>query len=89
MRLGYALVRRVAVAAWLTVCSLASPAMAGTVMVPVRLPLTGTRDTQVEAAVLRSLGQLRDAAPERGTAAATSAGRSNSPASSWTTGSPV
>lgn len=67
MRLGYALVRRVAVAAWLTVCSLASPAMAGTVMVPVRLPLTGTRDTQVEAAVLRSLGQLRDAAPERGT----------------------
>jgi membrane-bound serine protease (ClpP class) len=67
MRLGYALVRRVAVAAWLTACSLASPAMAGTVMVPVRLPLTGTRDTQVEAAVLRSLGQLRDAAPERGT----------------------
>jgi hypothetical protein len=67
MRLGFALVRRVAVAAWLTACSLASPAVAGTVMVPVRLPLTGTRDTQVEAAVLRSLGQLRDAAPERGT----------------------
>jgi len=67
MRLGFALVRRVAVAAWLTACSLASPAVAGTVMVPVRLPLTGTRATQVEAAVLRSLGQLRDAAPERGT----------------------
>ena len=67
MRLGFALVRRVAVAAWLTACSLAAPAVAGTVMVPVRLPLTGTRDTQVEAAVLRSLGQLRDAAPERGT----------------------
>ena len=67
MRLGFALVRRVAVAAWLTACLLASPAVAGTVMVPVRLPLTGTRDTQVEAAVLRSLGQLRDAAPERGT----------------------
>ena len=67
MRLGFSLVRRVAVAAWLTACSLASPAVAGTVMVPVRLPLTGTRDTQVEAAVLRSLGRLRDAAPERGT----------------------
>ena len=67
MRLGFALVRRVAVAAWLTACLLAAPAVAGTVMVPVRLPLTGTRDTQVEAAVLRSLGQLRDAAPERGT----------------------
>ena len=66
MRLGSVLVRRVAVAAWLTACSLASPAIAGTVMVPVRLPLTGTRDTQVEAAVLRSLGLLRDAAPERG-----------------------
>ena len=67
MRLGFALVRRVAVAACLVAGSLVSPAAAGTIVVPVRLPLTGTRDTQVEAAVLRSLGTLRDAAPERGT----------------------
>jgi membrane-bound serine protease (ClpP class) len=67
MRLGSALVRRVAVAAWLTVGGVVAPAVAGTVVVPVRLPLTGTRDTQVEAAVVRSLGQLRDQAPERGT----------------------
>ena len=67
MRLGSVLVRRVAVAACLSAFSLISPAAAGTVVVPVRLPLTGTRDTQVEAAVLRRLGQLRDQAPQRGT----------------------
>ncbi len=67
MRLGSALVRRVAVAAWLTAGWIVSPAVAGTVVVPVRLPLTGTRDTQVEAAVLRRLGQLRDQSPQRGT----------------------
>jgi hypothetical protein len=36
------------------------------VLVPVRLPITGTRDTQVTAAILRQLDVLRRAAPERG-----------------------
>lgn len=67
MRLGCGFVCRVAVALGLTVGGLASPVVAGTVVVPVRLPLTGTRDTQVEAAVLRGLSRLRDAAPQRGT----------------------
>ncbi len=40
---------------------------AATTVVPVRVPLTGTRDTQVEAAVLRSLGRLPEAGGERGT----------------------
>ncbi|MGI9178808.1 MAG: NfeD family protein [Pirellulales bacterium] len=67
MRLGVALVRRVVVAAILAACGLAPAVIAGTVVVPVRLPITGTRDTQVEGAVLRSLGRLKDAAPQRGT----------------------
>ncbi|MFM7206924.1 MAG: NfeD family protein [Planctomycetaceae bacterium] len=65
MRPGSALVRCVVVAACLIACC--GPAGAGTVVVPVRLPITGTRDTQVEAAILRSLARLADAAPERGT----------------------
>ena len=67
MRLGFALVRRAAAALCLTAFAAASQAEAGTLVVPVRLPLTGTRDTQVEAAVIRGLPRLRDAAPERGT----------------------
>ena len=37
------------------------------VVIPVRLPITGTRDTQVEAAILRQLGRLRSTPLERGT----------------------
>jgi hypothetical protein len=37
------------------------------VVIPVRLPITGTRDTQVEAAILRHLGRLRGTPLERGT----------------------
>jgi membrane-bound serine protease (ClpP class) len=66
MRPGSAFVRRVVVALLASVVGGLS-ASGGTVLVPVRLPITGTRDTQVEAAVLRSLDRLRDAAPERGT----------------------
>jgi membrane-bound serine protease (ClpP class) len=36
------------------------------VLVPVRLPLTGTRDTQVTGAILRQLDRLRGGLPERG-----------------------
>jgi len=41
-------------------------AAAGTVVLPVRLPITGTRDTQVEAAIVRQLGRLRGTPQERG-----------------------
>lgn len=37
-----------------------------TVVVPVRLPITGTRDEQVEGAITRRLDALRRAAPDRG-----------------------
>jgi len=37
-----------------------------TVLVPLRLPITGTRDTQVEATILRVLDRLRSRPGERG-----------------------
>jgi hypothetical protein len=47
----------------------ALPAVAGpaaAVVVPVRLPIVGTRDTQVEAAVVKALDRLRGDAGRRG-----------------------
>jgi len=47
----------------------AGPAVAGpaaAVVVPVRLPIVGTRDTQVEAAVVKALDRLRGDAGRRG-----------------------
>ena len=44
----------------------AAAAAADAVVVPVRLPLVGTRDTQVEAAVVRALERLRADAGRRG-----------------------
>ena len=41
-------------------------AMPPALLLPVRLPITGTRDTQVEAAVLRGLETLRSRPQERG-----------------------
>jgi membrane-bound serine protease (ClpP class) len=77
MRHGSAFCRHVAVAAswaftWAAMAlgslgaGSAVAAAAEAVLIPVRLPITGTRDTQVEAAVLRQLGRLRGG-PERGT----------------------
>jgi membrane-bound serine protease (ClpP class) len=72
MRRGFAFSGHVAVAtawaAWWAAACVAAGVAAGaeTLLIPVRLPITGTRDTQVEAAVLRQLGRLRGA-PERGT----------------------
>jgi membrane-bound serine protease (ClpP class) len=43
-----------------------APAAPEAVLLPVRLPITGTRDTQVEAAVLRRLESLRSRPQERG-----------------------
>jgi membrane-bound serine protease (ClpP class) len=57
------------VAAWLAALAVAvsgAAAAAGTVVLPVRLPITGTRDTQVEAAIIRQLGRLRGTPQERG-----------------------
>ena len=36
------------------------------ISIPLRLPITGTRDTQVEAAILRQLERLRSRPRERG-----------------------
>lgn len=68
MRFGSALVRSVAaILAWAGLVAAADVVAAPpTVVVPVRLPLTGTRDTQVEAAVLRRLETLRGGREERG-----------------------
>jgi membrane-bound ClpP family serine protease len=81
MRHGSAFSRHVAVALWavswaaggslslplgLLSLSLSTAAGAETLLIPVQLPITGTRDTQIEAAILRQLGRLRGA-PERGT----------------------
>ena len=57
--------RVLAGAAWLAVVA-QTGAFAEAVVVPVRLPIVGTRDTQVEGAILRALERLRGAAPERG-----------------------
>lgn len=58
------------VAAVIACAVLAGPAPAvaapPTALVPVRLPITGTRDEQVEAAIARRLDALRSEAPERG-----------------------
>jgi membrane-bound ClpP family serine protease len=57
------------VAAWLVAVAVAvsgAAAAAGTVVLPVRLPITGTRDTQVEAAIVRHLDRLRGTPQERG-----------------------
>jgi membrane-bound ClpP family serine protease len=71
--------RIAAVAAALAVALPSAGAAAEAVAVSVRLPITGTRDTQVEAAILRQLDRLKrgkergvlvlrfDAAPEGGT----------------------
>jgi membrane-bound ClpP family serine protease len=71
--------RIAAVAAALAVALSSAGAAAEAVAVSVRLPITGTRDTQVEAAILRQLDRLKrgkergvlvlrfDAAPEGGT----------------------
>ncbi len=68
MRLGSALVRSVAaIAVWAGLVVAAGMAAAPpVVVVPVRLPLTGTRDTQVKASVLRRLDALRGGGEERG-----------------------
>ncbi|MFM8735489.1 MAG: NfeD family protein [Pirellulales bacterium] len=68
MRLGSALARSVAAISALSgLLAVAGEAtMPPTIVVPVRLPLTGTRDTQVEAAVLRRLEMLRGGGEERG-----------------------
>ena len=68
MRLGSAFCRLISLcAAWAAVAAVLPAAAAATVVIPVRLPITGTRDTQVEAAVVRQLGRLRGTAEERGT----------------------
>ncbi|MCE9629176.1 MAG: hypothetical protein K8S94_00455 [Planctomycetia bacterium] len=68
MRLGSAFCRLSSlVAAWAVVLAVPPAVAAPTVVIPVRLPITGTRDTQVEAAVVRHLARLRGAAEERGT----------------------
>jgi membrane-bound serine protease (ClpP class) len=48
--------------------SMAGSALAGpeAVLLPVRLPIVGTRDTQVEAAILRQMDRLRSRPSERG-----------------------
>lgn len=68
MRLGPA-IRRIArsllcaALVWLGCVAAAAPPVA---VVPVRLPLVGTRDTEVEAAVMRQLDHLRSSPAERG-----------------------
>ena len=64
---------RGAAAAWLRAAGgllalVAAPAIAAApaASVAVRLPLVGTRDTQVQAAILRQLDRLRERAGERG-----------------------
>lgn len=47
-------------------CGTAVAAETPAVLIPVRLPITGTRDTQVEAAVLRRLDRLRADPARRG-----------------------
>ncbi|MFM7107717.1 MAG: NfeD family protein [Planctomycetaceae bacterium] len=47
-------------------CGTAVAADVAAVLVPVRLPITGTRDTQVEAAVLRQLDRLKADPARRG-----------------------
>jgi membrane-bound ClpP family serine protease len=54
------------VAATLLACSHVAAAAPPAVMLPVRLPITGTRDTQVEAAVLRQLDRLTATPGTRG-----------------------
>jgi len=68
MRLGSAIRRTTGpllagAAAWLGLVSAAAPPVA---VVPVRLPLLGTRDTEVEAAIVRQLDHLRASPAERG-----------------------
>jgi membrane-bound ClpP family serine protease len=68
MRLGTAIRRTfgplaAALAVWLGGGVAAAPP---TVVVPIRLPITGTRDTEVEAAILRQLDRLRSSPTERG-----------------------
>jgi membrane-bound ClpP family serine protease len=68
MRLGTAIRRTLGplaagVVVWLGGTAAAVPP---TVVVPVRLPITGTRDTEVEAAVVRQLDRLRSNPTERG-----------------------
>ncbi|MFM8538150.1 MAG: NfeD family protein [Planctomycetaceae bacterium] len=62
LALAWGMVAALAVTPW----SDAARAAPEAVLVPVRLPITGTRDTQVTAAILRQLDVLRRAAPERG-----------------------
>jgi membrane-bound serine protease (ClpP class) len=58
--------RRLAIA-MCVVWAVAAPVLAvETAVVPLRLPITGTRDTQVEAAILRQLDRLRSRPQERG-----------------------
>lgn len=68
MRLGTAIRRTTGpllagAAVWLGFVAAAAPPVA---VVPVRLPLVGTRDTEVEAAVARQLDHLRSSPAERG-----------------------
>ena len=68
MRLGTAIRRTTGpllagVSVWLGLVAAAAPPVA---VVPVRLPLVGTRDTEVEAAVARQLDHLRSSPAERG-----------------------
>ena len=65
-RSGLALAWGMVVALTVTPWADAARAAPEAVLVPVRLPITGTRDTQVTAAILRQLDVLRRAAPERG-----------------------
>jgi len=68
MRLGTA-IRRTTVPllvgawVWLGLTAAAAPPVA---VVPVRLPLVGTRDTEVEAAIVRQLDHLQSSPTERG-----------------------
>jgi membrane-bound ClpP family serine protease len=62
-------IRQAAVRAtgWVVAAVLAAPVTATeTVLVPVPLPLTGTRDKQVETAILKRLDRLRAGGAERG-----------------------
>lgn len=62
MRVGIA----ISMAAWLGLAAAANAAEPAAALVQVRLPIVGTRDTQVEAAILKRLATLRSRPGERG-----------------------
>jgi membrane-bound serine protease (ClpP class) len=62
----FPLPRRVGVLAGVLTILAASPAGAKPVLLPLRLPIVGTRDTQIEAAILRQIDRLTERPGERG-----------------------